>query len=72
MIEQVMTYVVLPVGGFVWLLHRNQTKHQTQITVLEKMFETINAQHDREINEIKETVKAIFKKLDSIEQELRK
>ena len=39
MIEQIMTYVVLPVGGFVWWMHQKQVTHYTRITVLEKLFE---------------------------------
>ena len=54
MIEQVMTYVVLPVGGFVWWMHQKQVTHYTRITVLEKLFEQTNLTHDREIKEIKD------------------
>jgi len=72
MIEQVMTYVVLPVGGFVWWMHQKQVTHYTRITVLEKLFEQTNLTHDREIKEIKDHVKDINAKLDRIEQSMRR
>ena len=71
MIDQVMAYIVLPVGGFVWWMHQKQQVHYTKITVLEKLFEQTNLTHDREIKEIKEAVKAINAKLDRIEQGMR-
>lgn len=71
MIDQVMAYIVLPVGGFVWWMHQKQQAHYTKITVLEKLFEQTNLTHDREIKEIKEAVKAINAKLDRIEQGMR-
>jgi len=72
MIEQVMAYVVFPVGGFVWWMHQKQQVHYTKITVLEKLFEQTNTTHDREIKEIKDHVKDINAKLDRIEQSMRK
>jgi hypothetical protein len=71
MIDQVMAYVVLPVGGFVWWMHQKQQIHYTKITVLEKLFEQTNLTHDREIKEIKDHVRDINAKLDRIEQGMR-
>ena len=70
--EDLIAYIVFPVGGFVWYMHQKQQNHYTKITVLEKLFEQTNTIHDREIKEIKEAVKAINLKLDRIEQSLRK
>ena len=72
MIDQIMTYVVLPVGGFVLWMHQKQVTHYTKITVLEKLFEQTNLTHDREIKEIKDQVRDINAKLDRIEQTMRK
>ena len=68
--EDLIAYIVFPVGGFVWYMHQKQQNHYTKITVLEKLFEQTNTIHDREIKEIKEAVKAINLKLDRIEQSL--
>ena len=70
--EDLIAYIVFPVGGFVWYMHQNQQNHYTKNTVLEKLFEQTNTIHDREIKEIKEAVKAINLKLDRIEQSMRK
>jgi hypothetical protein len=65
-------WVVLPVAGFVWLLHKNQQQHQTDIAVLKAVHEANKEAHDREFKEMRESFKAVFAKLDNIEQALRK
>ena len=47
------------------------TKNEKDIAVLQTQYESNRLAYDREMKELKETVKAIFNKLDSIEQALR-
>jgi hypothetical protein len=49
-----------------------QQQHSTAIAVLQAESLTARQAHDREIKEIKDTTRAIFAKLDSIEEALRK
>ena len=72
MIEPVLRWIVAPLMAFVWLLHTRINKHETDIAVLKSKAETEKTAHDREMKEMKETIKAIFQKLDNIEQALRK
>tara|TARA_Y100001973_G_C5056264_1_gene260345 strand:- start:363 stop:587 length:225 start_codon:yes stop_codon:yes gene_type:complete len=72
LINEIMAWVVAPVAAFVWLMYRTQQNHTTSIAVLKAENAAQNLSHDREIKEIRETVKAIFQKLDGIEQSLRK
>jgi len=70
--DDILQYVVIPVVGFIWLMHRTQQSQGTKIAVLEALMDRTKEAHDREIKEIRETVKLIFEKLDGIEQALRK
>jgi hypothetical protein len=67
-----MQWIVMPVAAFVWVIYRQQQKHDTAIAVLQAQTETARQAHDREIKEIRETSRAIMAKLDSIEEALRK
>ena len=71
-LNSVMQWIIAPVAAFVWVIYRQQQKHDTAIAVLQAQTETARVAHDREINEIRETSRAIMAKLDSIEQALRK
>jgi hypothetical protein len=71
-VKVVVQWVVLPVAGFVWLMYRTQQDHQTEIAVLKATAATNKEAHDREFKEMRENFKAVFTKLDSIEQALRK
>lgn len=71
MIDLVMQWLVAPLVVFVWHLFNRCTKHETQIAVLQSQLESSKVSYDREMKEMKETIKAIFMKLDSIEQSLR-
>jgi len=62
----------LPVAGFVWVMYQRQGDHHTDIAVLKAQNEANKVAHDREMKEMKDTIKAIFIKLDTIEQALRK
>ena len=72
MIDAIMQWVVLPVAGFVWVMYNRQGDHHTDIAVLKAQHEANKLAHDREMKEMKQTIAAIFTKLDNIEQALRK
>lgn len=65
-------WVVIPIAGFVWLLHRNQQQHQTDIAVLQAVHAANKEAHDREFKEMRDNFKGVFAKLENIEQALRK
>jgi len=71
MIDLIMQWLVAPVIIVVWHLFTRCTKHDTEIAVLKSQLESSKVSYDREMKEMKETIKAIFVKLDSIEQSLR-
>ena len=68
----IMQWIIAPVAAFVWVIYRNQQRHDTAIAVLQAETNTARLAHDREIKEIRETTRAIMQKLDSIEEALRK
>lgn len=67
-----MQWVVVPVAGFVWLMHKTQQDHSTKLAVLQAVHEANKEAHDREFKEVRESFKTVFAKLDNIEQALRK
>lgn len=71
-LSTVLQWIIAPVAAFVWLIYRQQQKHETAIAVLQTATDTARQAHDREIKEIRETSRAIMAKLDSIEEALRK
>ena len=66
-----MQWLVAPLAGIVWFLFMKSSKNERDIAVLQAQYEANRLAYDREMKELKETVKAIFNKLDSIEQALR-
>jgi hypothetical protein len=72
MLNAVMQWVILPIAAFVWVIYQRQSEHHTDIAVLKAQNEANKVAHDREMKEMKDTIKAIFIKLDTIEQALRK
>lgn len=72
MVNAVMQWVILPIAAFVWIIYQRQGDHHTDIAVLKAQHEANKNAHDREMKEMRETIKAIFTKLDTIEQALRK
>lgn len=72
LIDLALKYVILPVGGFVWMMHNKLQAQSTEIAVMKT--EMAAAKEARNVAEAKmeKTVDAIFAKLDSIEQALRK
>jgi Tfp pilus assembly protein PilN len=72
MLGAIMQWIIAPVAGFVWLIYMKQQQHSTAIAVLQAESISAKKEHDREIKEIRETTRAIFVKLNSIEESLRK
>jgi hypothetical protein len=70
--KMLMQWVVVPVAGFVWLMHKTQQDHSTKLAVLQAVHEANKEAHDREFKEMRDSFKAVFAKLDNIEQALRK
>lgn len=68
----IIQWVVIPIAGFVWFMHKNQQQHQTDIAVLKAVHAANKEAHDREFKEMRENFKAVFAKLDNIEAALRK
>lgn len=71
-IKLLMQWIVVPVAGFVWLMHKTQQDHSTKLAVLQAVHEANKEAHDREFKEMRDSFKAVFAKLDNIEQALRK
>ena len=71
MLELIMQWLVAPLAGIVWFLFMKSSKNERDIAVLQAQYEANRLAYDREMKELKETVKAIFNKLDSTEQALR-
>jgi len=70
-IDLVMQWLVAPIVVVVWYLFNTANKTATDVAVLKAQSDSSRVSHDREMKEMKETIKAIFNKLDSIEQSLR-
>jgi len=71
MIDIFMQWLIAPIVVVVWILFNKSTKNERDIAVIQAQHEQRSLHHDREMKEMKETIKAIFLKLDSIEQTLR-
>ena len=71
MLEFITQWLAAPLAFVVWFLFMKSTKNERDIAVLQAQYESNRLAYDREMKELKETVKAIFNKLDSIEQALR-
>jgi hypothetical protein len=71
MLDSIMKWIVAPVTAFVWLIYQRQADQHTDIALLKSQTSSDRMYHDREMKEMRETVKAIFSKLDTIEASLR-
>ena len=71
-LDLILKYVILPVGGFVWMLFSRQQAHHTDIEVLKAQAASTKEAHDREFKEVRDNFKRVFEKLDGIEEALRK
>lgn len=72
LVDFALKWVVAPLLGFVWYLHRVVQVQSTDIAVLKAVLHANKEAHDREFKEVKANFKAVMDKLDSIEQHLRK
>lgn len=72
LIDAVMKWIVAPVAAFVWLLHSKVQSQTTDIAVLKATAEANKQAHDREFKQIQDSFKAVFEKLNIIEEALRK
>lgn len=68
----IIQWGVVPLVAFVWLIHKNQQNHNTEIAVLKAVYDANKESHDREFKEVKESFKTVLAKLEGIEQHLRK
>jgi hypothetical protein len=71
-VETIMKWVVAPVAAFVWLIYKRQQDHHTDLAVLKAEAAERKTAHERELTEIRDMIRAVFNKLDSIEEALRK
>jgi hypothetical protein len=71
MIDLFMQWLVAPIIVVVWVLFNKVNKNERDIAVIQAQHESSKTSYDREMKEMKETIKAIFNKLDTIEQALR-
>jgi len=71
MLTFIAQWLAPPLAFIVWFLFMKSIKNERDIAVLQVQYEANRLAYDREMKELKETVKAIFNKLDSIEQALR-
>lgn len=72
LLNQIMTWIVAPVAGYVFLLHKNVQGNSVQIAVLNAEIANLRELHGREVKDLKVSMERIFEKLDNIEQALRK
>lgn len=72
LLNQIMTWIVAPVAGYVFLLHKNVQGNSVQIAVLNAEIANLRELHGREVKDMKISMERIFEKLDNIEQALRK
>lgn len=70
--RMVMQWGIVPLVAFVFLIHKNQQNHNTEIAVLKALHSANKESHDREFKEVKDNFKAVLSKLEGIEEHLRK
>ena len=67
----IIQWLIAPVAAFVWIMHIKVSRHNTDIAVLKSQIMSDELAHDREMKDVKEALRSIAAKLDSIEQALR-
>ena len=72
LLNQIMTWIVAPVAGYVFLLQKTVQGNSVQIAVLNAEIANLRELHGREVKDMKVSMERIFEKLDNIEQALRK
>lgn len=70
--DVLLKWLVAPMAGVLWMLHRTQQDHRTDLAVLKAEAVANKQAHDREFKELRDSFKAVMTKLDSIEEALRK
>jgi len=71
-IDLIMKWAVAPVMAILFTVYNRQQNHATDIAVLKATASANKEAHDREFKQIQDSFKAVFAKLDSIEEVLRK
>lgn len=72
MLEFVMKWAVAPVMAIVFAMYNRQQAHATDIAVLKATASANKEAHDREFRQIQASFQAVFDKLSTIEEALRK
>ena len=72
LLNQIMTWIVAPVAGYVFLLHKTVQSNSVKIAVLNAEIANLRELHGREVKDMKVSMERIFEKLDNIEQALRR
>ena len=72
MLEFVMKWAVAPVIAIVFAMYNRQQSHATDIAVLKATASANKEAHDREFRQIQASFQAVFDKLSTIEEALRK
>jgi len=72
LIEFILKWLGVPLAGFGWHIYSKQQEHHTSLEVLKTQIRADKDSHERENSEMRESLRAIFGKLDSIETALRK
>lgn len=72
MLEFVMKWAVAPVMAVVFAMYNRQQSHATDIAVLKATASANKEAHDREFRQIQASFQAVFDKLSTIEEALRK
>ena len=67
----IIQWLIAPVAAFVWMMHVTVSRHDTDIAVLKSQIMSDKLAHDREMKDVKEALRSIAAKLDSIELALR-
>ena len=72
LLDLALKWVVAPLAAFIWLMHNKQQEQNVTLAVIQNQIEANKEAHDRENKEMRDNLRAIFAKLDSIETALRK
>ena len=71
MLDILMQWLVAPVIVVIWMLYNKVNDNEKDIAVIKAQHAVSSLHHDREMKEMRDTIKAIFNKLDNIEHSLR-
>ena len=71
-LDLALKWIIAPIAAFIIFLYNRQQEHHVTLAVIKNTIESNKEAHDRENKELRDNLKAIFSKLDSIETALRK